>query len=107
MIWLANQRKNKDNFMPTTPLHERRTTDINSIILAEKLTHLDATLNKLATSIEKGDEFHNRVNTEVGVLQERQKVANARIDDIEDSLKKVMWIVVTAVLVGLLGLVIK
>ena len=93
--------------MPGTPLHERRTTDIYSIILAEKLTHLDATHNKLATSIEKGDEFHNRVNTEVGILQEKQKVANARLDDIEDSLRKVMWIVVTTVLVGLLGLVIK
>lgn len=93
--------------MSTIPLHERRTTDINSIILAEKLTHLDATLNKLATSIEKGDEFHNRVNTEVGVLQERQKVANARLDDIEDSLRKVNWIVISAVIVALLGLVIK
>lgn len=89
------------------PLQERRTTDVNSIILAEKLTHLDATLNKLAASIEKGDEFHNRVNTEVGVLQERQKVANARLDDIEDSLRKVNWIVISAVIIALLGLVIK
>lgn len=88
-------------------MNNRRHTDVNSMLLAEKLSHLDKTLGSLAEAIKTFSAKGDNNTLEIVKLDERQRVANNRIKDLEGVISKIGWAVVLAVLTSLIGLVVK
>ena len=95
----------------TNVIHQQNT-------IMEKFASLDDTLKESFSRVHKridkieenqntdGCMALNRTGRDISVLEEKTKVANNRINDIEKNLSRVAWIVLVAIIGGLLKTII-
>jgi vacuolar-type H+-ATPase subunit I/STV1 len=84
------------------------------ILLNQELKQMNKTLSKIETAIEKQNEISSDIRmlrqefkSHIEIELESIKRQNERIEHIENNLSKIAWIVVTAIVAGLIDFISK
>lgn len=99
--------------------------ELTQTLLSNELTQMNKTLSKIEISLEKQNEIQSDIRTvshrlesyietdnikfqnHIDAHEDNMKRQNERIEAIEKNIQKVVWMVVSAVLMAVLGLVLK